>query len=692
MASIERTAYPQFRRTVSARELRETFTPTQDEIVWARDRSRSEHHLLALLVWLKVYGRLGYFPDLFDVPLPIVDHIRGVLELKPDVDPMHDSTRTTERHRDWVRERLGVLYDPSAARDLAEAAVWEAVRVKDNPANLINVVLEELVRARLELPGYTTLDEMVARIRAEVNQGIFAGIAARMVGPGAAAVGHLREHVRRLAELEAIGPTEDWLAGVLPAKVAHFAGEARETDAADLSKYGTAKRQALIASLVLVAKISTRDEITTMLCKRMAIIHKRARERLELLREQYRGESERLLDAFGDVLAVVRDALGVSVEQEVTGESMVADSVATRAGRLVLDSLARSGGVTALSAAHEEVSAHHGNNYLPFVEKFYRSSRSALFQILDVLSFEPASSDHAVFDALGFLRANRNRSGEYLNVKIGEKDGRPVELDLSFASENWRKILYDARRPGKVVRRHFEACVFSYLAAELRSGDMAVAGSESYANFTRQLLSEDERALLWDAYCAQAGLPADAAGAVALLRERLESTATAVDEGYPANADLVIAGGRPTLKRRKGKDRRQSALELEAMLLDRLPERGVLEILTRTAYQTGWTRHFGPPSGSDTKIKNALGRYVLVTFTYGANLGPAQVARHMPGQVSVHELHTAATHADAQKIHKASVDVVNAFARLDISRLWGDGSRAGTDGTQIDTWSDNLLC
>jgi hypothetical protein len=87
VASIERTAYPQFRRAVSACELRETFTPTEDEIGWARDRSRSEHHLLALLLWLKVYGRLGYFPDLFDVPMPIVDHVRGVLELKPDVDP-----------------------------------------------------------------------------------------------------------------------------------------------------------------------------------------------------------------------------------------------------------------------------------------------------------------------------------------------------------------------------------------------------------------------------------------------------------------------------------------------------------------------------------------------------------------------------------------------------------------------------
>ena len=39
MASIERTAYPRFRRMISGRELDEVFTPTQDEVSWARART-----------------------------------------------------------------------------------------------------------------------------------------------------------------------------------------------------------------------------------------------------------------------------------------------------------------------------------------------------------------------------------------------------------------------------------------------------------------------------------------------------------------------------------------------------------------------------------------------------------------------------------------------------------------------------
>ncbi|WP_235965573.1 DUF4158 domain-containing protein [Micromonospora rubida] len=542
---MERTAYPQFKRVVSARELRETFTPTIDEIRWAREKTRSEQHLLALVVLLKAVARLGHFPVLFEVPIAIVEHVRIALELKPDIEPGHDSDRTLRFHKSLVRERLGITSDPERARAVAEAAIREAARTKDNPPDLINVALEELVRARLELPGYTTLDEMVGTIRTQVNTAVFAGIAARMSGPaadevdallkvdpirrrsqfdqvktvaGAPTVGNVKDHVKHLAWLDALGPTEEWLEGVPPAKVAHFAGEASQTDVADLGKYGTARRQALIVCLVHTARVRTRDEVAAMFCKRIAAIHKRAKEPLESIREASRAESERLLDTFGEVLAVVREALGVSAEDQVVGETNVPDSVCVQTGRMVLGALAQAGGVTALTSTHEEVSAHHGNNYLPFVEKYYRGSRAALFQVLDVLDFQPTSSDHSLFKALEFLRANRSRSGEHLSTKVGEKHGKDIHLDLSFTSENWRKILLDGRRPGRIVRRHFEACVFSYLASELRSGDMAVVGSESYANFTDQLLSPAECEPLMAEYCREAGLPPDAASATAELR------------------------------------------------------------------------------------------------------------------------------------------------------------------------------
>ncbi len=58
MTSIERTAYPCFGRLVSARELT-GLSPSADEVAWARDRARTDAHLLALVLSLKCFQRSG---------------------------------------------------------------------------------------------------------------------------------------------------------------------------------------------------------------------------------------------------------------------------------------------------------------------------------------------------------------------------------------------------------------------------------------------------------------------------------------------------------------------------------------------------------------------------------------------------------------------------------------------------------
>ena len=35
--------------------------------------------------------------------------------------------------------------------------------------------------------------------------------------------------------------------------------------------------------------------------------------------------------------------------------------------------------------------------------------------------------------------------------------------------------------------------------------------------------------------------------------------------------------------------------------------------------------------------------------------------------------------------------MINAFARLDVAKLWGDGHVVAADGSQVNTWENNLL-
>ena len=131
MASIDRTAYPRFKRVVAARELAEAFTPTSDEVAWTRDKTQSDPHLLALAVRLKAYQRLGYFPKLPDIPAAVVDTVRSVLGLPDEVSPETDADRTAKRHRQFVREYLGVKYEAAKVRAVADQAIRTAVDTDD---------------------------------------------------------------------------------------------------------------------------------------------------------------------------------------------------------------------------------------------------------------------------------------------------------------------------------------------------------------------------------------------------------------------------------------------------------------------------------------------------------------------------------------------------------------------------------
>ncbi|WP_235825812.1 DUF4158 domain-containing protein [Candidatus Frankia alpina] len=311
MASIERTAYPRFKRTISSRELHDAFTVTSAEVGWAVERTATEQHRLALLVLLKCYQRLGYFPSLATVPADVVGYVRGQLELGESVAAEHDAPRTAKWHRGLVRDWLGVVYEPAKVREIAEAALREAAQGKDNPADLINAALEQLVKARCELPGYTTLDQMAGAVRAEVNGALFAMVVARLdepvrgrlldllvvdpvsrrsdfdrikQPPGRATISKLRKWLEHLGWLDSLVPTGGWLEGVSPAKVSHFAGEAEVLDAAEMRDVGADKRLVLLVCLVHTARISARDDAVEMFCKRIAALHKKARGQLEELR------------------------------------------------------------------------------------------------------------------------------------------------------------------------------------------------------------------------------------------------------------------------------------------------------------------------------------------------------------------------------------------------------------------------
>ncbi len=246
------------------------------KLEWASGATDCDEHLLALLLMLKSYQRMGCFPKLEDVPEMVVDFVRRAVELPEGTLPLYRAVKTAKNHRGLVRQRVGVVYDQAEARRIAEASIRKEAAAKNRPADLINIALERVVGAGLELPAFSTLDAMASTVRKEVNASISAGIHDRMSAVERAGLLRLLEereadgttqynrlkksaqsptwsHFKRLIAhldwVDALGDTGAWMDGVASRKVTDFAGEADATDASELKAYVPVKRVALMACL-----------------------------------------------------------------------------------------------------------------------------------------------------------------------------------------------------------------------------------------------------------------------------------------------------------------------------------------------------------------------------------------------------------------------------------------------------------
>lgn len=549
MTTIERTAYPRFTRAPSVKELRDIYTPTPGDVAFVATKARGPSQKFALMILLKVYQRLHYFPEPQTIPGAVISHIRAVMKLEADLVP-DISPATLQRYHVALREHLEITTLGKQARHVATRAMHTSAQVMNNLADLINAAIEMLLAEHCELPAFSTLDRLARRIRTLVNGGIYQMILVKVSeeeqqalsgllqqeessaftafnrikeAPKSATLTHLDEWLSRLVWLQSLGATGRLTAGIRGAKIGLLAEEARSFHASDFSDFLPPKRFALLVCLIHQATISTRDEIVEMFIKRMSKLTTKAKEELERLRKEDRATTERLIDIFTEVLQTNTETQDVA-----------------EAGTQIRKVLDDAGGTAQLLEQCEQVSAHHGDRYQPLVWRFYSSHRKALFRVIKTLDLSSTTSDQGLIEAMNFLIAHEHDTKKYLEAT----------LDLSFASAKWqRTVLVRRKRKSWHIRQHLETCVFSYIAEELKAGDLCVAGSEQFADYRDQLLSWEECEPKLAEYCQTLNFPRTAEGFVAHLRTFLTEVASEVDRTRPQNHELVInEKGEPALK------------------------------------------------------------------------------------------------------------------------------------------------
>jgi len=708
MSSIERTAYPRFStRTLKQSELDEFYSLTPDERHHLEQNVRGDLMQLNYAIQLKSFQRLGYFPASKNIPTAVIDHLKKCFRFTdPALTPHYEHNRTKYRPQESIcnflkitrwgkvnNRKTGEAVHPG--RKLAVNVAWKAAQTMNNPPDIINVIIEELVHNRYELPSFGVLDRIARHARASVNRAIFRQIHSQIdkdlmkkldelfvIKSGVArtsynalkrlpknpTISHFKELITHHDWLLSFGDTGSYLKNITKIKLQQFSAEAKSFDASDYKNMNDSRRVALIICLIHQAQRRAKDSLAIMYCRTIAKMHHRAAEKFREMRDDREDTTQHLLGAFNDVLIVCK-------------QHTAFDDI----GRNVAVAVEEHGGADSLHADCAKMLALSNNSYLPLLWEYFAPKRSILMKLIRILKVQTASNDYSLIDALGIVLTNADNFQELLENN---------ELDASFTSEKWKNLIYTDSEKSSVSRRYFEMAVFSALADELKSGDVFIMGAETYADYRGELLSWDTCQPLLADYCREVGLPLNAKEFVKQLRDNLKKKARAVDAGYPDQSSFVIdEKGKPTLKKYAAKKRSQQAIWLANEIGSRMPERRLLDIMCNAHHYTEWAHQFGPISGYDAKISNPADRYILTNFAYGTRMGPTEAARHIKHEdVTAHMLSWVNhRHITPALLDIAMVKLINYYGTFEIVSAWGDGKSCGADGTICYIREENLI-
>ena len=709
MASIYDTIYPKFKKEFTQAELNEIYTPTEMEVILAEKSTVRQSAKLLFLISLKCFQRLGYFLPISNIPEEIIYHISKVLDIKltEKMISNYGKSGSRQRHFQAIRAFLGVSPFDSKARHLIVVAIGKAAKTKEEPTDLINIAIEELIKNSYELPAFSTIERAVNRIRVSVNRSfyrkIFDSLDEEEVNKinnllendedlkstpwnmikkesSSPTLNHLKEIVNQLSWLKEQSIAVNALQEIPYVKIKQFSLEAKALNATKMRELEPLKRYTLVASLIYIQTSATIDDVAEMFIKRMNSVHNKAKAALEQYRKDNVQTTNNLILALKDIV--------VAYESNATKEEKF----------LAIDTLLSKHSSEIL----EKCDKHNANSrsHYSFLWQYYKSNRKILFGILKICKIYSTNKDQSLEKSITFLQENENKRADWLDIIKIKNKGKSNEIrteliDLKWIPEAWWKLITGKTNKKEIIyridRRYFEIFTFTQIMWELKSGDLFIVGADKYSDYREQLVSWEEYDKGKELFGQQVNLPVISKEFVLSLKSKMEKAIADTDKTFLDNQFVRIVNNEPIISKIEKIKYPEQKKEIESLIAERLEPINILDIITDTDYWLKWTKHFGLLSGHESKMENPTARYILATFCYGCNIGPTQTVRSLEELTRKHLSWTNQQHITEDKIDKAVFQLINAYNSLDLPRIWGSGKSSSTDGTKWELYDKNLL-
>lgn len=704
MSSLHETAYPRLRSTITEKELKEYYTPTPEELSLIESEKKPILRF-GFMLNLKLLQRLGYFVPLASAPPSIIAHvmdrigIKRPLTLKQLKD--YDRSGSRPRQQQILRDYLGIRSFASEDQPWLIDVAEKAAETKEMLADIINVMLEELVRNHYELPGFTVLKRIARSARNKVNEQCFRDICSdltndakqkidELLNPSDGAYGawntlkrepkkpgnkEVRSYLQHVHWLQVLGeslPDVD----VPVVKYRQFALEARALTAPEMARLKPNKRYALAVILVRQQHSKALDDVANLYIKMLRSMESTAQSALH----QYILEHQKQIDA---LIAKFRDVLVAYDQHQEQTQKFAA-----------LDTVLGDEASSLIERCNQHI-AYAGNNYYLFMLKSYRQKRALLFNCLDILDLQSTSSDTSTASLLVLLKSLRNSRSEFLSEESVDQ-AMPEAFDLSWLTEKWKKLIVSnesSEDSGKIFhRKYLELWLLLHIKQELSSGDLFIPFSAEFDDYREQLIDDETLDNELQEYSDQVEMPlTDAHEFATNLKQQLADLAKGVDERFPENLHATIKDGKLSISPIRSEQPQAELKKLDELITENLPEVSIIDILTDTEKWLGLHKHFSPLSGNEARIDEPEKRFITTLFCYGCNLGPVQTAKSVKNMSRKQIAWLNLRHASEDRLDRAITQVVNAYNKFDLPKYWGTGKHAAADGTMWDLYEQNLL-
>ncbi len=685
LTQMQREKYGRYKNAPTSEDIACFFHLTADDHAIISGK-RGNHNRIGFAVQLTTVRFLGTFlEDPLDVPPNVLTSIAQQLEIS-DLTKIGAYRLSESRwdHGDEIKKRYGYhdFSNPKVSFRLNRWLYGLCWTGTDRPSVVFDKTVDWLLSHRVLLPGRSTLERIVGRIRSRVEERIWRLLAPKYkehkealeellgipegsrtslldqlrCGPTRASGPALVRAITRLERVRNLSGKLRVIAHIPPSRIASLARFAQKSKVTAIARLPEQKRMATLTAFIQCLEADAYDDALEVLGMLLDDIFGKA----EKAERKVRLRSLKDLDKSAMILA---DACKVILDEKLPNEDV----------RNRIFEMASADIISFAVKNIQEIVRPPNDVYYQELDKRYRRIRVFLPTLLKHLHFSSNHAGKPVNLGLQWLKAH-------------ETDETINDVPQEVITDSWRHHVM--RSNDAIDIRAYTFCVLEGLRAGLKRRDVFVEKSLCYTDPRAGLLAGPEWKATKPIICRTLELSGHPELVLASLTTELDQAYRTTIHNLPNNPavrfEQVNGKKRLVLSPLDKLEEPPSLVSLRRAVLNLIPRVELPEILLEIASRTGFTQSFTHVSDHEARASDLTTSLCAVLLAEACNTGFEPFVRNdIPALRRERLLWVDQHYVRDETITLANATLVSAQAQIGLAQAWGGGEVASADGMRF---------